>query len=369
MKMQDYVRFAPTQLSHNLEDGVIDYSPMVDAFMEKARDGITIIASGSSYNSSLMVVDAIEKAVELPVYLETPERAKKYPIHCANNNFIIVISQSGESTNIISCIKALKEQGIEYYLVTGNLNGLATKISARVQDYGVGNEYVDFVTLGVQTLVLFLLRFAEQLRRARFSVTDSWDFKAVVNGQTQLLNATDTFIKNNKMLLSEPAPTFFVGTGPNFGVAKEGALKFQETLKRPAMYYETEEFLHGPAFQLTPKYTVFLIDEAVPSARVSAIFEGLRSVTNKAYLITSSKKYQDDDHVIVIPTVESWELNPLVAIPPIQLIAGVVTDYVDQWDTHPYFKKFSDKVAIKADDYQEQLASIKNQWNEHKADK
>lgn len=52
---------------------------------------------------------------------------------------------------------------------------------------------------------------------------------------------------------------FIVTDGPNMATAREGSLKFGETLKIPTLYYENEEYVHGPNMQLDPEYTVFLL--------------------------------------------------------------------------------------------------------------
>ena len=48
--------------------------------------------------------------------------------------------------------------------------------------------------------------------------------------------------------------------GANLGTACEGALKFGETISIPSFAYETEEYIHDPNIQMTPAYSVFLID-------------------------------------------------------------------------------------------------------------
>ena len=181
---------------------------------------------------------------------------------------------------------------------------------------------------------------------------------------------TEKFIQNNYFALSMRNPTFFCGNGPNYGVAREGALKFQETLKRPAMYYELEEFLHGPDMQLTPNHTVFLIDDMPVSGktRFSEVFEALKEITPNVFFITSSNHLEKDQRILKTQAVNNWFFEPYYSLPVVQLVAAKMTDELQAWATHPYFDKFDQKIAIKTDDYDEEIKNIKQKWDsDHKS--
>ena len=51
-----------------------------------------------------------------------------------------------------------------------------------------------------------------------------------------------------------------VGIGPGLGVAQEGALKLEETVGLPSNFYEMEEFLHGPVYEIKKPHSIFLVD-------------------------------------------------------------------------------------------------------------
>ena len=53
-----------------------------------------------------------------------------------------------------------------------------------------------------------------------------------------------------------------------------GALKIGETVHIPANAYEVEEYIHGPNLQLTPAYTVIILDNNDhTSQRVHQIYQ------------------------------------------------------------------------------------------------
>ena len=81
-----------------------------------------------------------------------------------------------------------------------------------------------------------------------------------------------------------------VSDGANMGIAREAALKFQETLKSLSVYYEREEYIHGPNMQLTPAYSVFFIDTNPYHNRMYEVYEATRMVTKNAYYISNKSE-------------------------------------------------------------------------------
>lgn len=366
MRMQDYVRYSSTKMNENFYRRDELVSPVSRNFKEIKYRSITLIGSGSSYNSMLMVKDALQNLMQIQVNLYTPEHVLEFGFVNIEDTFVIVASQSGASTNVIKCLKYLSEQGIKSISLTGNINSQMANYSSKIFDYGSGNEYVDFVTTGVQTLVEFLLIFGCQ-NSTNFVNKESEFYnqlKEAIDYQSKLLNETEKFIQRNHFSLSMNNPTFFCGNGPNYGVAKEGALKFQETLKRPAMYYELEEFLHGPNMQLTPDHTVFLInDMAIENqSRFAEVFSALKEITPSVFLITSRKDTERDKRIFQTELISNWFFSPYYSLPVIQLIAAEMTDELKVWNTHPYFDKFDKKIAIKTDDYDKEIENIKKKW-------
>lgn len=364
MKMQDYVKYAPRQLQKNIQANPVLTEKLDSMYQESNAQYVTFVASGSSYNSAKMVVPIAQKLLNKPVFLQTPEAVLENGIFDQNDNFVIVISQSGSSTNIIQCLKYLQEQKIREVSLTGNVESPMAEYSTEIIDYQTGNEYVDFVTVGVTTLVLFLELFAINSSGLSFQKKQELIQRIgeSINSQDEVLRQVDQFIDINRYALSQDLPTFFVGNGVNNGIAKEAALKFQETLKRPAMYYELEEFLHGPDMQLNPNYTVFLLDDFNHLGRFDEVYRTLKIITKNVFLITDNHEYQTDSSVIVVPKINQELSCPFLFLPPIQLIASVMTDELNRWGNHRYFDDFDKKVSIKSADYQEELKQIKHKW-------
>ena len=138
------------------------------------------------------------------------------------------------------------------------------------------------------------------------------------------------------------------------GVIREAALKFGETLKIPALYYESEEYIHGPNMQLTPESTVFFIDTNRRHNRIYDVFRATELVTEHVCLVTS-KDVPDDDKVIKVPGNVMNELTPLFTVVPFQYISAHVTKEKNNFECHPLFEEFEKKIKCKTDDYDQMM--------------
>ena len=367
MEMMDYVIYSKELLRMNYNNRVSLVQGFLDEYQKKEYSNIYFIASGSSYNSILMVKDFLQSIVHKPIFIETPEHVVKFGILDEKNSFVVVVSQSGSSTNILESIDYLNRRNIFEITLTGNMNSRLAKHSNAVFDYHTGDEYIDFVTAGVQSLVLFLFLFGLAVRK----VDDQYLYKkldAMIDYQTKLVQTTTKFININLFRLSQNNPTVFCGDGGNFGVAREAALKFQETLKRPASYYELEEFLHGPDMSLTPNKMIYLLDDLVPSRRYWNVYKELSNAGLNVILITS-KTHNPDSNILDINFIGPSEMGVFSTITPIQLIASTLMKLLKSERVHPFVEEFEKHIAIKSNDYESQLNLLKSRWVEKKEGK
>lgn len=77
-----------------------------------------------------------------------------------DDDFVIIVSQSGASTNCISTLESLKKINHERIVLTGNVNSDCKDYADVMIDWNCGIETMGYVTLGVVTLVEYLMLFA-----------------------------------------------------------------------------------------------------------------------------------------------------------------------------------------------------------------
>jgi glucoselysine-6-phosphate deglycase len=143
---------------------------------------------------------------------------------------------------------------------------------------------------------------------------------------------------------------YVCGVGANMGTAMEGALKFGETISVPTGAYEIEEYIHGPNIQMTPRYTVFLIDGGIGSDRIHKIFEGTSIVTPNSYLITTNDSLTGE-RIFNVHCDVPEEITPLCILPFFQLTAWKITEDLGRWVKHPLQRKMEKFVSSKSENY------------------
>ena len=158
MKMLDYVQLAHVRMGENLERSSELVAQLVDIFQSGSFDALRIVASGSSRHAADCARDYLQDALQMQVSVVTPEPRRfehTYPQHALN----ISVSQSGYSTNTIAALDYMRAHDMAAVALTANVEAPIREHADIVLDYGVGVESVDFVTLGVEVLVEYLVLF------------------------------------------------------------------------------------------------------------------------------------------------------------------------------------------------------------------
>jgi glucoselysine-6-phosphate deglycase len=341
--MLTYVKESPAQLRINVERRIELTQGTVEAYLEREYRSIWIIACGSSFNASHCAVPFMRKYLGRDVFVVNPG-SFLYSEHApADDTLCLVVSQSGCSTNSIAALDRLREMGIRAIGITGNLDSDFRDHADLEVDYGVGTEYVGYVTKGVVTLAEFLMLFALEAGHAQGTVgddryhrlVDQLSMVADVHSEVQL--RTDSFYDEHRRDLLSIGTNYVLGFDQAYGVACEGALKFGETMKVPSFAYEAEEYNHGPHLQLTPAYTVFCVDDMNRGhERIQKIYREARYVSPHAFLLTGTPD-ASDPNVFAIPEKRPAEplLEPLYLLPFFQIVAYRATTELDCWRPNP----------------------------------
>ncbi len=354
--MLDYIASCPEFIRNNVMNSVELTRPLVEEYINGGYKNIWIVACGSSQNGSLCARQFVRKHLQCEVKIVPPLTFAECEHDLGETDMVVIVSQSGYSTNALDAAKVVKGLGRRAVGLTGDLESDLAKECDVAANYGVGRETVAYVTRGVTTLALFFMLFAveaagklglktsEEIETLKKQLTKAAD----INEQVQ--KDWKVFMDDHYLGLSGMTNAYVCGIGANIGTASEGALKFGETLNIPTAAYEVEEYIHGPNIQMTPAYTVFLLDAGIARERIQHIYKGSRLVTNNAYLITNDAAYKDDN-VFYIDCSLPEEMTPLCYLPVFQTTAYQLADDLDLWNKHPLQVKMEKYVACKSENY------------------
>ena len=121
MEMLDYVKQTPGKIRENINDKEKLITPLVDLFKIRKYENVVIVASGSSLNAAMMATTYMEKRLQCPVTAITPELFELKQTLDFKKSFILFISQSGASTNILHALKYMDKVNAKKIVLTSNL--------------------------------------------------------------------------------------------------------------------------------------------------------------------------------------------------------------------------------------------------------
>lgn len=354
--MMTYVEESPAVILENVKRKKELTASLIGEYEKGNYENIWIVASGSSYNGSYCARQFVRSYLKSEVKIVSP-----FTFLCSEHNFtdkdfVFVVSQSGYSTNSLDALKLIREQGRASIGITGNISSDMKEYADVLIDYGVGTETVGYVTKGVTSFALFLMLFALEaavrkgLMKEEEAEAVCGDMEKAAGIHEQVQKESLKFFETHYKEFTSMTNAYVCGCGASYGTALEGALKLGETVKIPSTAYETEEFLHGPNLQMTPGYTVFLIDGGNCGSRIQTIFQACREVTDRAFLITSQPGFTGEG-ILNIPAEIPELLTPLCFLPFFQILAYQTTTELNRWKQHPLLSRMKERAACKTENY------------------
>jgi glucosamine--fructose-6-phosphate aminotransferase (isomerizing) len=214
-------------------------------------DRVQIVACGTSYYASLLGKYFIEKFTRIPVDVELASEYR-YRVCTANKRTLAVaVSQSGETADTLHAMKYVREHGAQTLAIV-NVPGSSIAFvcgSESLTHAGpeVGVASTKAFTAQVTALILLGLAIAQE----RGTMT-----AAEVGAVSEELVKVGSFVEKTLELapaieklankFHDAQSVLFIGRGPQWPVAMEGALKLKEISYIHAEGYAGGELKHGP---------------------------------------------------------------------------------------------------------------------------
>jgi len=291
---------------------------------------ITIVACGTSYYAGMVAKYWFETFARVPVDIDVASEFRYRDPVLEEGGLALFISQSGETADTLAALRHCKENGQTIAVVVN----VPTSSMAREADLllpthaGPEIGVASTKAFTCQLAVLAALAAHLALVKGKLSAEEE---RAIVRHLIEApaaLNAAlahDDDIAAMAHLIAPARDVLYLGRGPDYPLAMEGALKLKEISYIHAEGYASGEMKHGP---------IALIDEAVPVivlAPSGPLFE--KTVSNmqevmarggKVVLISDAegiaKAGEDCLATIEMPTVHPL-IAPLVYAVPVQLLA------------------------------------------------
>ena len=229
---------------------------------------IVMVGCGTSLHAGMVGDFAFEDLAAIQAEVQPAAEFRYRNPLVDGRDLVVAISQSGETADTLAAVREAKEKGA---MVMGLVNVVGSTI-ARETGRGVylhaGPEISVASTKAFTSQVAVLLLMALKLGRGRrLSRERGLDLAVEIARLPELIEAVlkqDAAIAKVAEGMVKHEHAFYLGRGPMYPVALEGALKLKEISYIHAEGYHAAELKHGPIALLTPGMPVVVIANRSP---------------------------------------------------------------------------------------------------------
>ncbi len=325
----------PSAVENSMRGRMLDHDPFVQlgGMMDSIEDlknasRIILCACGTSWHAALVGEYLIESLARIPVEVEyASEFRYRNPI-LRDGDAVIVISQSGETADTLAAMKEAQKNNVPVY---GICNTVGSTV-ARETNAGVylhaGPEIGVASTKAFTAQVSVLTQLALKLSQGRTLGDDELkeyvaEMKAIPAKIQQVLDSAD-YVKEISQIYGHASNFLYLGRGPNFPVALEGALKLKEISYIHAEGYPAAEMKHGPIALIDQSMPVVFL--AMQDSSYQKVLSNIEEVVARDGIVIAVTDATNGDldglceHVIRIPRTKEL-LSPLLSVIPLQLLS------------------------------------------------
>ncbi|PSJ43407.1 glutamine--fructose-6-phosphate transaminase (isomerizing) [Allosphingosinicella deserti] len=292
---------------------------------------ITIVACGTSFYAGMVAKYWLEQFARVPVELDIASEFRYRQPVLEAGGLALFISQSGETADTLAALRHARAEGQRIAVVVN----VPTSSMAREADLllptRAGPEIGVASTKAFTCQLAVLAALAAKVARDKGRLTEAEEREIVghLSEAPAAMNAAlahDGDIEKMAPLIARARDVLYLGRGPDYPMAMEGALKLKEISYIHAEGYAAGEMKHGP---------IALIDEHVPVIVIAPsgpLFE--KTVSNmqevqarggKVVLISDAEGLAAAADDRLLATIEMPKVHPLI-VPltyaiPVQLLA------------------------------------------------
>jgi glucosamine--fructose-6-phosphate aminotransferase (isomerizing) len=245
------------------------------------------------------------------------------------DSLVLAISQSGETADTLAALRYCQARGMRSAALVNTIGSTMAREADVVWPIHCGPEIGVASTKAFTAQVSMITAFAIAAARARGRIDEAEEKRlvGVLLEAPRLIAESINLEEAVQAIAAEVAKArdvLYLGRGPMYPLALEGALKLKEISYIHAEGYPAAEMKHGP---------IALVDERTPSVfvvprcgvydKIVANLEEIKARGGPVIAIVEEGDYEVAelaDDVIEIPATADF-LQPVVAVVPLQLLA------------------------------------------------
>ncbi len=306
---------------------VEEIGPVVEAIAR--ADRIELIACGTAYYAALVGAAALQEWTGLPARATVGSEFRYSPPPLDGRTLVIAVTQSGETADTIAPTRLARERGCPVIAVTNTVGSAITREADAVLFLQAGPEIAVAASKTFVTQVTTLVTLAGAIAKVRGTLPPDRELalgralralpeqaQRVLDGSAGIADLARRYVNSRGFM--------FVGRGPTYPAALEGALKLKEVSYVHAEGYAAGELKHGPISLLDAECPLVAVAtrSVVYDKLISNVMEGRARDARVIAVATEGdpqiERFADD--VCWVPETDEV-LSPVLAIIPLQLFA------------------------------------------------
>jgi glutamine---fructose-6-phosphate transaminase (isomerizing) len=325
----------PSALADTLYGRVVNRRVLPESLGPRAAEllpkvqQVHIVACGTSYHAGSVGKYWLESLAGLPCQVEIASEYRYRSVVVPPGTLFITLSQSGETADTLEALRMAKQSGyVGTLTICNSAHSSMVRESDLVMMTQAGPEIGVASTKAFTTQLLSMLLITLMFGRHR-GMTEKRETELITH-LYHAAAAVEQVLEMNDMLqllaedFAEKHHTLFLGRGPMWPIAMEGALKLKEISYIHAEAYAAGELKHGP---------LALIDEEMPVIvvapnndlldKLKSNMQVVRARGGQLYVFADRETgLQPEPGVKVIPMPHCDRLiAPIVYTVPLQLLA------------------------------------------------
>jgi glucosamine--fructose-6-phosphate aminotransferase (isomerizing) len=331
--MEKEIHDQPDACQHTLSaylDPIAGVAAAPEGFDFTSIDRLQLLACGTAYYAGLVGRYVIEDLAGLPTDVEVASEFRYRNPAVGPSTLALAVSQSGETADTLAALRWCKSKGLRTAAIVNAPESTMSREVDLLWPTHAGPEVCVLSTKAftAQVTALIALAIAAARQRGRIDADEEQRLVKVLLEAPRLLSeaieTAEDQIRPIALEVAKARDVLYLGRGPMFGLALEGALKLKEGSYIHAEGYAAGEMKHGP---------IALIDESTPVIIVApsdAYFEKTMSNLSEVIARNGSVVLITDEagaahapaeaRVVTIPACDPL-IAPLIFAAPLQLLA------------------------------------------------
>ena len=317
-------------VSPRVEDGlpVLRIPELTDEVL-RGIGRVHLVGCGTALHAGMVGKSAIETLARVPAEVDIASEFRYRDPILEKNDLVIIISQSGETSDTLAALKLAKSRGVPVLAIVNVVGSSIARAADYVMYTYAGPEIAVASTKAymVQMCVLYLFALRLAYARGRLNEAETRRYTAQLLRAPEVIKPRLADCEQIKYLASRYVNTqscFFIGRGFDYALSLEGSLKLKEISYVHSDAYAAGELKHG---------TISLITDGVPVIALATqkqVYEKTisnaketRSRGARVLLFTTKDAVVPEGVADAVIRLDEYEdiLMPLQLIVPLQLFA------------------------------------------------